>query len=152
MKKIFYIICTFLFTLAIHQAKAQDKSNSTSSTEIKFTYQDYNYGTIIKGANGDCEFRFVNNGNEPLILTDVHASCGCTVPSWTKEPVMPGKEGVIKVTYNTTRVGAFEKNITVTSNAKNTPVVLHIKGIVQDVPGNNGPFKPITNDGAPFAR
>jgi len=65
---------------------------------------------------------------------------------------MPGKEGVIKVTYNTTRVGAFEKNITVTSNAKNTPVVLHIKGIVQDVPGNNGPFKPITNDGAPFAR
>ena len=152
MKNLFFIFFVLLFTLAIHPAKAQDKPNSTNSSEIKFTYQDYNYGTIIKGANGDCEFRFTNTGNEPLIITNCQGSCGCTVPTWTKEPVMPGKEGVIKVTYNTNRVGSFDKNVTVSSNAKNSPVILHIKGIVQEVPGNNGPIKPSMNGGAPFAR
>ncbi len=147
MNKLISIFC--LLVLLCTKLQAQPTGNNTV---IKFDYIEYNYGTIVKGADGSCEFRFKNNGNEPLILTDVHSSCGCTIPSWTKEPVMPGKEGVIKVSYNTNRLGIIDKNITVTSNASNSPVVLHIKGLVQDIPGTNGPEKPMNNDGSPFAR
>ena len=87
-----------------------------------------------------------------MILSKVQASCGCTVPSWTKEPVLSGKEGVIKVTYNTNRLGQISKSITVESNAKNTPVILHIKGMVEDMPGSNGPEKPMNNSAVPFAK
>ena len=64
------------------------------------------------------------------MLNDVKASCGCTVPDWTRTPVAPKEKGTIKVTYNTNNVGAFTKSITVNSNAINSPVVLTIKGIV----------------------
>ena len=66
-----------------------------------------------------------------MILSNVKSSCGCTIPEWTKEPIMPKASGVIKVKYNTTRVGTFQKSITVYSNAKNSPVVLTIKGEVE---------------------
>ena len=64
------------------------------------------------------EFVFTNNGNQPLVLTAVKASCGCTTPSWTKEPVLPGQSGHIKASYNSkNRPGRFHKSITITSNA-----------------------------------
>ena len=94
---------------------------------------EHNYGDIQKGGNGECEFTFVNEGNEPLILSNVKASCGCTTPSYTQKPVMPGKTGTIKVHYNTNNVGGFSKTVTVESNAVDNPrVVLKIKGTVHD--------------------
>jgi len=152
MKNIILLITAFFFYSIGLNAQTTEKKDNSNLSEITFTYLEYDYGTIIKGGDGSCEFRFKNTGNEPLILSNVHASCGCTIPSWTKEPVMPGKEGVIKVTYNTTRVGTINKSITVESNAKNSPVILHIKGLVQDMPGSNGPEKPMNNSAAPFAK
>jgi len=152
MKNIILLITIFFFCSIGLKAQSTDKKNNSNLSEITFSYLEYDYGTIMKGGDGSCEFRFKNTGNEPLILSNVHASCGCTIPSWTKEPVMPGKEGVIKVTYNTNRIGAISKSITVESNAKNSPVVLHIKGLVQDMPGSNGPEKPMNNSAAPFAK
>ena len=71
-------------------------------------------------------------GNEPLILSNVKASCGCTTPKYTQKPVMPGEKGVIDVHYNTNNVGGFSKTVTVTSNAVNNDrVVLRIKGNVK---------------------
>lgn len=132
MKK-FFLLSMFV-SMALTVLNAQDVKpieDNNDGPKIEFTSLEHNYGTIQKGGDGNCEFTFTNNGNEPLILSNVKASCGCTTPSWTKEPVMPGKTGTIKVRYNTNNVGAINKTITVTSNAVDNPrVVLKIKGQV----------------------
>ena len=110
--------------------QAQDNSVNTQDS-IVFEKLINDYGTIAKGSDGNCEFKFTNKGKVPLILSNVRASCGCTTPEWTKTPVSPGENGVIKVKYNTNRVGSFNKSITVKSNAVNSSVVLHIKGNVK---------------------
>lgn len=132
MKKL--LVLSFFVALAFGAVKAQNNQSQqapTNGPKIEFSKLEHNYGQIEKGGDGNCEFTFTNNGTEPLILSNVRASCGCTTPSWTKEPVMPGKSGVIKVKYNTNNVGGFTKTITVTSNAVDNPrVVLKIKGNV----------------------
>ncbi len=133
MKK-FALICLFA-SMAFGIANAQDvekKDVPANGAKIRFTEMEHQYGTIMKGGNGDCEFEFWNDGNEPLILQNVKASCGCTTPSYTQKPVMPGQSGTIKVHYNTNNVGGFSKTITVTSNAVDNPrTVLRIKGNVK---------------------
>ena len=135
MKK-FALIC--LFATMAFVANAQDvekKEVPANGAKIRFEEMEHQYGTIMKGGNGDCEFKFWNDGNEPLILQNVKASCGCTTPSYTQKPVMPGQSGVIKVHYNTNNVGGFSKTVTVTSNAVDNPrVVLRIKGNVKQDP------------------
>ena len=133
--KRFALICLFA-TMAFGVANAQNneaKDVPENGAKIRFTELEHNYGTIQKGGNGDCEFTFYNDGNEPLILSNVKASCGCTTPSYTQKPVMPGQQGTIKVHYNTNNVGGFSKTVTVTSNAVNDGgrVVLRIKGNVK---------------------
>lgn len=132
MKKL--LVLSFFVALAFGAVKAQNNQSQqvpANGPKIEFSKLEHNYGQIEKGGDGNCEFTFTNNGTEPLILSNVRASCGCTTPSWTKEPVMPGKSGVIKVKYNTNNVGGFTKTITVTSNAVDNPrVVLKIKGNV----------------------
>ena len=133
MKK-FALICLFA-SMAFGFANAQEtekKDVPANGAKISFTELEHNYGTLQKGGNGDCEFTFKNEGNEPLILSNVKASCGCTTPSYTQKPVMPGQTGTIKVHYNTNNVGGFSKTVTVTSNAVDNPrVVLRIKGNVK---------------------
>jgi len=121
------IFTSVLFVLTLN-LKSQVVDDTTTVIAFEKTVNDY--GTIQQGSDGTCEFRFTNQGKTPLILQNVTASCGCTVPSWTREPVEPGKQGVISVKYNTNLVGTFAKSVTVISNAKNSPVVLTIKGIV----------------------
>ena len=153
MKK-FALVCLFA-TMAFGFANAQEtekKEVPANGAKISFTEMEHNYGTIQKGGNGDCEFTFKNEGNEPLILSNVKASCGCTTPSYTQKPVMPGESGTIKVHYNTNNVGGFSKTVTVTSNAVDNPrVVLRIKGNVkQDASANEvkkEDQKPVKNDG-----
>jgi hypothetical protein len=124
--KTFLFSTILLFVMAVN-AKAQ---TADTTLVIQFASLVHDYGTITQGGDGSCEFKFTNGGKTPLILSNVRASCGCTVPSWTKEPVQPGAEGVIKVTYNTNNMGNFNKSITVDSNAKNAQVILQIKGNV----------------------
>lgn len=110
---------------------AQDAKATQNGPEIEFAKLVHDYGEVPYNGNGECEFKFTNTGNEPLIIQKPKSSCGCTVPSWPKEPILPGESDVIKVTYKTTRVGAINKSVTVTSNAKtNSTVVLRIKGTV----------------------
>ena len=97
---------------------------------ILFESDVMDYGTIQKNADGKREFVFTNNGNKPLIITNAQGSCGCTVPSYPKEPIAPGAKGVIGVKYATDRVGAFTKTITLTTNAAEPTKVLTIKGTV----------------------
>ena len=109
--------------------QAQEKQ-VTLQDSIVFVSTTHDYGTIVQGADGNSEFKFTNKGKSPIILSNVKASCGCTVPEWPKEPIMPGKTNSIKVTYNTANIGSFAKTITVSSNAVNSTVVLTIKGNV----------------------
>ena len=132
MKK-FAMICLFATMAFIAGAQTTEtKEVPANGAKIRFEEMEHQYGTIMKGSDGNCEFTFWNDGNEPLILSNVKASCGCTTPSYTQKPIMPGQSGTIKVHYNTNNVGGFSKTVTVTSNAVDNPrVVLRIKGTVQ---------------------
>lgn len=89
-----------------------------SLADIKMDKTTHDYGTIKQGDNGECTFKFTNNGKEPLVITNCVGSCGCTVPQCPKDPILPGKSGEIKVKYDTQRVGGIYKTVTVNSNAK----------------------------------
>src|SRR3954468_20364636 len=110
---------------------AEVKQDNPNAPEITFENELHDYGTIKQGADGSCEFKFKNTGKDPLVISNARGSCGCTVPTWPKEPVMKGQTGIIKVHYDTKRVGAFTKTVTITSNAKTDTKVLTIKGLVE---------------------
>jgi hypothetical protein len=124
MKQLITILFIGLMSLS---ATAQDKV-----AKIEFKSDTIDYGTIEKGADGVRVFEFTNTGDAPLIISDAKSSCGCTIPTYTKEPVMPGKTGEIKVKYDTNRVNPIRKTITIMSNAETPTVALKIKGLVID--------------------
>lgn len=108
-------------------------SGQTIKAKLDFETLVHDFGTF-KETDGSqsYSFKFVNNGASPLILNNVRAACGCTTPKWTKEPVAPGQNGFIEVSYNPkNRPGPFNKTVTVSSNAENATVVLRIKGVVE---------------------
>ena len=150
MKKVIYLL-GFMF-LMIGVAKAQDNRQVPMGPEIEFEKVVHDYGDIPYNGNGECEFRFTNTGTEPLIIQKPKSSCGCTIPSWPKEPILPGESDVITVTYRTNRPGNINKTVTVYSNAvNNSTVVLRIKGRVleqasQALPENDlGNGSPVNN-------
>lgn len=105
-----------------------------NAPEIKWDNTTIDYGTVTKGDENSAsrEFKFTNAGKSPLIISDCRGSCGCTVPTCPKEPIMPGGKGSIKVHYDINRVGPFTKTVTVNSNAKNPNETLKITGTVND--------------------
>lgn len=105
-----------------------------NAPEITFETNVIDYGKVEYNGDGVRIFKFKNTGKEPLIITRAKGSCGCTVPTWPREPIMPGKSGVIKVKYSTNRVGRFTKTVTITSNAKTPTKRLTIKGEVGPKP------------------
>ena len=139
MKKVIYLLGIML--LMVGATKAQN-SKTQSGPEIEFEKIVHDYGDVSYNGDGKCEFRFTNTGNEPLLVLKPKSSCGCTVSTWPKDPILPGKSEVIEVTYRTNRVGKIDKTITVTSNAVQNPtVVLRIKGRVLDQPAEALPEK-----------
>ena len=152
MKKVIYLLGIML--LMAGAAKAQD-AKVQNGPEIEFEKIVHDYGDVPYNGNGECEFRFTNTGNEPLLIQKPKSSCGCTIPSWPNEPILPGESEVIKVTYKTNRVGQINKTVTITSNAvKNSTVVLRIKGKVLEqtkeaMPEKNSGFgngSPVNNN------
>lgn len=115
---------------------------------MTFESEVVDYGTIEQGADGIREFKFVNNGKEPLIISNARGSCGCTVPTWPKEPIKPGESSVIKVKYDTKRLGAINKSVTITSNAASPTKVVRIKGKIiapQTTPVKEAVGSPVAN-------
>lgn len=144
MKKITLVIsmilvaATGLFAQATEPVQVVDNPNAP---EISFDKLVHDYGTIAFGGDGVCIFKFTNTGKEPLILQQPQSSCGCTVPTWPKEPVLPGASSEIQVTYNTKKAGPINKTVTVKSNAKTNTVVLRITGKVEAQPLEQLPEK-----------
>lgn len=133
------IVLMLSFNFSLH---AQSEAKVTGPL-IEFDKETHDYGTIYVNGDGNCVFTFTNKGTEPLLLTNVRAGCGCTVPQWPREPVLPGESAEIKVKYTTlNRPHTINKSIVVTSNSvtKNT-VVLRIKGEVVPAPEQALPEK-----------
>jgi hypothetical protein len=126
MKRILLIIC-----LILNSAPALSQENIA---EISFKETLIDYGTIENGDDGKKTFEFKNTGNSPLIFSRIFSSCGCTIPKKPEKPIQPGESGTIEVEYDTKRTGLFQKAITVNSNAKNSNVILRIKGEVLPEP------------------
>ena len=145
MKKIIAVLalCVSVMTFAT----AQQETEAVKKTEaveagvkaavngpaINFEATTVDYGTIEQGADPYRVFNFTNTGTEPLVIKNAKGSCGCTVPEWPKEPILPGETGQIQVRYDTNRVGPINKTVTLTTNASGTDerVTLMIKGEVQ---------------------
>lgn len=126
MKKIIYS-AIFLFAFSM-MANAQQ----VTLKNIKDNTLDY--GKIKQNANGERVVQFKNTGDKPLIISNVQSTCGCTVPSWPKDPIMPGKKGEVKIVYNTKNAGTINKTITINSNDPKTPALaVHVTGMVEPV-------------------
>lgn len=101
---------------------------------MTFKETTIDYGTIDKGGDPLKNFAFTNTGNEPLIIKAAKGSCGCTVPTYPQEPIMPGETANIQVRYDTQRVGMFTKTVTLTTNETDPTHTLTIKGEVKTPP------------------
>lgn len=147
MKKLI-LIATLLISVVV--VMAQEEPKKKNGPEITFKTTVHEYGDIHVGGDGTYNFKFTNTGNEPLILSKPRSSCGCTVPRWPKEPILPGETNEIKVTYNTNKAGSFNKSVTIYSNAKNkSAIVLRIKGKVIKAPAEAMPEKTTSMGASP---
>lgn len=129
MKKLFFMNLMLLACLS--QVMAQEKQAS-----IKFDKLNYNFGKFSESAPiQKCTFTFTNTGDAPLVINQAVASCGCTIPSYTKKPVKPGETGKIEVTYDGKGKfpGHFKKSITVRTNGVPEMIRLYIEGIMEEV-------------------
>jgi hypothetical protein len=112
MKKLM-LVCAVVFAFAI-SASAQ----TSSKAEFKFTAEKYDFGKIPQNKPVTTNFEFTNVGEEPLIISEVRPTCGCTVADYIKTPVKKGEKGFVKITFNAAVPGMFTKTIVITSNAK----------------------------------
>ncbi|HIW86994.1 MAG TPA: DUF1573 domain-containing protein [Candidatus Onthomorpha intestinigallinarum] len=122
------LVLMFVFVFGVNAQT--DKNAQGTQAEITFEKLEHDYGEVPQKGNGVTEFKYTNTGKAPLIISKVRSSCGCTVPKWSKEPLMPGQSASITVKYNTNNVGPINKSVTVESNAKTPRVILKIKGKV----------------------
>ncbi|HHN48455.1 MAG TPA: DUF1573 domain-containing protein [Bacteroidales bacterium] len=150
--KLFLTIVVFLAGSLV--LKAQEENSENNGPQISFDKETHDYGEIFMHGDGNCVFTFTNTGNEPLLLTNVRAGCGCTVPQWPREPVLPGDSAEIKVRYTTlNRPHSINRSIVVTSNAINKPsLVIRLKGKVVEPPPDFSPEKNLDIGGTPASR
>jgi len=130
MKQVGFLILTIFVSMSQIQAQSKKSKVDMAFDKTADGMTAHDFGSIVYGANGSVDFTYTNQGTTPLIIADVKSSCGCTIPTWTKEPVAPGQKGKITVVYNTTLPGPFNKTVQVFSNANNSPVRLEVRGKV----------------------
>ncbi|MEC8363836.1 MAG: DUF1573 domain-containing protein [Bacteroidota bacterium] len=116
---LFFLVCS-VYTLG------------QNSAYITFDSLTINYGKILQGDNGTVDFKFTNTGDRDLKINKVRSSCGCTIPKKPDSLIAPGVSDLIKVNYDTERIGIINKTIIVNSNAANGTVILKITGEVLD--------------------
>ncbi len=118
------------FSIKAQENNANNTTVDSNAPAFKFEQDVIDYGKIEQNADGVRVFKFTNTGKSPLIISRIQSSCGCTVPTKPKDPIMPGKTGEIEVKYATNRIGGFNKTITIFSNATEPTKRVRIKGIV----------------------
>lgn len=126
------IILSIIFVSLQFNFNKTNTVDQQQAAEIKFDKTTHDFGKIKKGAKDvKCKFKYTNVGNDVLFITRIVKSCGCTEPEYSKQPLMPGQSADIEVGYTTTdEVGAFNKKLTIFSNATTESVIITIKGEV----------------------
>ena len=130
MKKIILSLSLLSLFFSLYSFAQENKIENDEGPKMKFETAVIDYGIIEHKSDGQREFIFVNSGNTPLIISNARGSCGCTVPTFPKEPILPGSKGKIGVKYDTKRIGKFTKTITLTTNTEQKNKILTIKGEV----------------------
>ncbi len=133
------VLSVFSVNLATAQFKDVPKVEKTETTEevaksgpiMTFEAMDVDYGTIEQNSEPLRKLKFENTGTEPLVIKNARGSCGCTVPIWPKEPILPGETEYLEIRYATNRKGPFSKTVTLTTNEVGTkPHVIKVHGKV----------------------
>lgn len=153
MKKILSILTllalatTFTFAQGTVVETAVEAAAPAEGPVMTFESTEVDYGKIQQNADPLRKFVFTNTGTEPLVIKHAKGSCGCTVPSYAKEPILPGETSEIEVRYDTKRIGKFTKTVTLTTNETVEKRVLRIKGEVEKpapepdaIPSSTGGF------------
>jgi hypothetical protein len=155
MKKVFItLLCLSISAVAANaQDKEKTKTVTTTTTtttapaapavptvdpdagKFKFEEETHDFGEVNEGPLAEYDFEFKNTGKKPIVISDAHGSCGCTVPTWPHDPILPKQKAVIHVAYTTNgRPGQISKDVIITSNAQQSPMRLHITGNVKPKP------------------
>lgn len=145
MKK--FISITFALLLGLTFVKAQvevETETPVGGPVMSLESEVVDYGTIEENGDPLRVVKFTNTGDEPLVIKNARGSCGCTVPTWPKEPIMPGEESTIEIRYATNRIGAINKTVKITTNEGEEPHVIKVIGKVlkketeESVPASGG--------------
>lgn len=124
--------------LSAQATPTEGTPNPASKAILTLESDVVDYGTIDQGSEPLRVAKFKNTGTEPLIISGAKGSCGCTVPNWPKEPIMPGESSTIEIRYDTKRVGAINKTVTVTSNDPAGKHVIRVTGNINAVAQEEG--------------
>ena len=138
----FLLIGSAVFAQTTKPAE-QAATTSTKGPKMVFETNTVDFGEILKGSDRVRKAVFTNKGTEPLIVKTARGSCGCTVPTWPKEPIMPGEKGTIEINYDTQRVGPI-KTVRIQTNEGEEEITLYIKGNISDTKEETLP----TSDGS----
>lgn len=115
------------------EAEKIEKAESLDPTSIEFEEMEHNFGTVTEGEKAEHSFTFTNTGENELIIVDAKASCGCTVPSFSKEPIPPGGTGNVDVVFNSAgKMGEVKKSVTVIANTNPSKNVLYMVGKIEE--------------------
>lgn len=133
-----FALVLFFGTLSFAQSTQQPATTKPAATAIFQWLQPEtkDFGKIPQGTPVTATFKFKNTGKIPLVISNVQASCGCTTPNYSREPIAPNETGFIMATYNAANPGTFNKNVTVTANVEGGSVVLYLKGEVAATSSN----------------
>jgi len=132
-----FLLAFFLLSFTIVNAQttvapALVNSTDDNNTElISWSTETYEFGSIEQNVPATAAFVLTNTGKQPIIITNVKKTCGCTVPAYNDDPIMPGESSTIKATYNAKKAGPFTKTVKVYTTLSDQPVLLKLKGEVE---------------------
>lgn len=136
MKKIWMIAILLVSTVAMYAQTSQTPSTKQSGPVLTWEKSTHDFGNITQGDAVEHTFKFTNTGTEPLIITNVQVSCGCTTPKdWPRDPIMPGGKGELVIGFNSTgKMGAQTKPVTIISNAVNDTKISFTAVVIEKKP------------------
>ena len=155
MKNLIFVAVFSMFAISMYGQQGAEKPASdakqTEPTSVEgpvMTLESttVEYGDIVQGSDPLRSVSFTNTGTEPLVISNAKGSCGCTVPTWPREPIAPGETGAIEIRYDTKRLGGINKTVKLTTNDATGTYVLRVKGNItakkeeQSLPDKEGIF------------
>jgi Protein of unknown function (DUF1573) len=137
MKKAVFTLTLLLFVAAVATAQNTQSPAKSNTAVVQWDKTEYDFKTIPQGTPATAVFKFKNTGKIPLVISNVLGSCGCTVPTWPRDPIAPGETAEIKAVYNAANPGPFSKSVTMYANIENGSSSLTIKGSVSETAQSN---------------